>query len=69
MGSYHAHAECLDCSWQSHANNAHGNGARHARAHRHIVLVTVERTYTYHGTSKGRAAHDRREIERLRGID
>ena len=34
-------AECRDCGWGSTARNAHGNGARHAKAHGHKVYVEV----------------------------
>ena len=43
-------AICYDCGWESYDANAHGNAARHARAHRHTVAIRIERTYVYeHG--------------------
>lgn len=38
----HYRAECLTCGWSSHANNAQGNAARHARKYKHGVRVEVE---------------------------
>jgi len=50
----HVEAHCHDCGWECYAKNAHGAGARHARAHKHTVRVEKEKTYMYeHGTKAG----------------
>ena len=45
-----AKADCMDCGWQLVSSNAHGVGVRHAKAHRHNVLVDVEWSYRYDGS-------------------
>ena len=51
-GTYWARAECLTCGWKLTANNAHGCGARHAKTKRHLVVVDVERGYSYDYTGR-----------------
>jgi len=44
-----AHAICMDCGWELECINAQGVGARHAKAHKHRVLVTTEIESVYDG--------------------
>ena len=43
------HALCYTCGWELENINAQGVGARHAKVHKHRVLVTIELTSVYDG--------------------
>ena len=44
-----SYAVCLDCGWELERINAQGVGARHAKTHKHKVLVTTEIESSYDG--------------------
>ena len=45
----YAHAVCMDCEWELTRINAQGVGAKHAKYHKHRVLVTTEIESVYDG--------------------
>ena len=44
-----AHAICTDCGWELENINAQAVGAKHAKDHKHKVLVTTEIESVYDG--------------------
>lgn len=44
-----AHATCVDCGWELENINAQAVGAKHAKDHKHRVLVTTEIESIYDG--------------------
>lgn len=40
-------ADCDQCDWKCYAQNADGVAAQHARRHRHVVRVEIERIVVY----------------------
>jgi hypothetical protein len=50
FGVSHCIAVCLDCGWRNESyKNAQATGARHAKSHKHKVLVDVGVSGYYDG--------------------
>ena len=43
------HVWCENCNWESRARNAQGNAARHARAHKHLVIGEITYVLRHQG--------------------
>lgn len=46
-GQVERSAHCLTCGKKWYESNAHGVGVKHARKHRHNVIVEITRSYCY----------------------
>jgi len=50
-----AHAVCIDCGWELDGINAQAVGAKHAKHHKHKVLVTTEIESSYDGRNSNKS--------------